>query len=771
MPQRPRLASLLILIPVLGLFGSALHAADPAPAGVTAPEEIVVNGRKKQHYRIPRAASAVQIDGHLDEEAWTRGLVMEVNNEIDPQRNVPAPVTTVAYLTYDDDNLYVGFRANDPNPAEIRAHLADRDTPFRDDFVGIIVDTFNDERGGYEFFVNPLGVQMDLALNETDPEEEEDPAWDAIWSTAGRIDEQGYVVEIAIPFSSLRFQRSGEAAAGEQTWGLTPFRSYPRNQRHQITAGYHDPDDNCLVCQMPKVTGFAGATPGRNLEIAPTVTAQRTDLRESFPSGSLEEGDYEAEAGLTARWGITPNLTFSGAINPDFSQVEADVAQLDVNTQFALFFPEKRPFFLEGADYFDSAYPVVYTRTVADPSWGVKLTGKEGQNGIGLFVAQDEVTNLLLPGSQRSARAQLDQETTDAVLRYRRDLGGMSNVGAIVTHREGEDYQNSVYGVDGLWRPTGSDKVRLQYLDSRTEYPGALAAEIGLAGRELDGAAFRAAYEHSTREWLWYARYDDVDPGFRADLGFMPQVGYRVGLAGVERTWRGGQEDWYSRILVGGDWNRSEDPDGFLLEEEVETWLGIGGPMQSFFFLDTGRRERTWNRVRFEETFWNLDFEIRPSGSVAFEFEASVGDTIDLAHTRAADEIEIEPALTLDLGRSLRLTLLHSFQRLDVEEGRLLEANLSEIRGVYQFNIRTFVRAIVQYAQLDQNPALFAFPVEPEEEGLFSQLLFSYKLNPQTVLFLGYSDNYQGGTLEARPLDLTQTDRTLFFKVGYALVM
>ncbi len=767
MPQRPY----LVLTLALALAGSSLFAADPParPAGITPPEEIVVNGRKKVHYRIPRAASAIVIDGQLTEEAWTRGLVLEVNNETDPQSNVPAPVTTVAYLTYDDDNLYAGFRANDPDPSSIRAHLADRDSPFRDDFVGLIIDTFNDERGGYELFVNPLGVQMDLALNETNPDEEEDAAWDTIWNAAGRIDEQGYVVEIAIPFSSLRFQRS---ATGEQTWGLTPFRSYPRNQRHQISSVYQDPDDNCLVCQIPKVTGFAGATPGRNLEFDPTVTAHRTDQRPSL-AGSLEEGDYEAEAGLTARWGITPNLTFSGTVNPDFSQVEADVAQLEVNTQFALFYPEKRPFFLEGADYFDSDFPVIYTRTVTDPSWGVKLTGKEGANGIGLFVARNESTNLLLPGSQRSRSALLDQETTDAALRYRRDLGDKSNIGAVVTHREGDDYENSVFGVDGLWRPTASDRVRMQFLDSSTRYPIEIATESGLepGTEDLDGSAFRLAYEHNTREWLWYGRYDDVDPGFRADLGFMPQVGYRLGLAGVERTWRGGPDDWYSRYFVGGDWNRSEDPEGNVLEEEAEVWFGLGGPRQSFLFLDTGRRERSWNGVVFEENFWNADFEIRPTGSVSLALEVGGGDTIDLAHTRAADELEIEPQITLFLGRQLQLSVFHAFQRLDVEGGRLFDANLTEVRGVYQINIRTFVRAIVQYAQLDQNPALFARPVEPEEEGLFSQLLFSYKLNPQTVLFLGYSDNYQGGTLEARPLDLTQTDRTLFFKVGYALVL
>lgn len=754
------------LFPVASLFALLCSPlfADPVP---TPAEEIVVNGKTKIHYRIPRADAPIRIDGVLDEEVWQRGLVLHVDNEIDPGKNVPAPVSTVAYLTYDDDHLYIAFRADDPDPKSIRAHLADRDTPFRDDWVGIMVDTFNDERAGYEFFVNPLGVQMDLALNEVSSDDEEDAAWDAIWSSAGKIDERGYAVEIAIPFSSLRFQRS----EGEQTWGLTPFRSYPRSRRHQIIGNTINPDDNCLLCQVPKISGFTGATPGRNLEFDPTLTASRTDRRQGFPGGSLEAGDPEADLGLTARWGITPNLTFSGAVNPDFSQVEADAAQLDVNTQFALFFPEKRPFFLEGSDYFDTYLNVVHTRTVADPAWGVKLTGKEGRSGFGLFVTQDDVTNLLLPGSQRSRSASLDLTTTDAVLRYRRDLGDTSDVGLVVTHREGEGYRNSVYGADSLWRPTATDRVRVQVLESQTEYPDAFAAGNGLRQGAFDGRAIRAGYAHDTQDWNWYGRYEKIDPGFRADMGFLPQVGYSMKLAGLERRWQGDTDDWYTRIFTGIDWNRSEEPDGTVLEDELEAWTGMSGPMQSFFFVDLGRREQTWNGVSFDQRFYYAEFEIRPTGALFFHIGASFGDAIDFANTRPADEIEITPSLTWNVGRHLQLGLDHVFQRLDVEGGRLLDANLTQLRTVYQLNIRTFVRAIFQYEDLARNPELYLNPVSKGEEQLFTQLLFSYKLNPQTVLFLGYSDNSTGSEIEQRTIDLTRTDRTLFFKVGYALVL
>ncbi|HSN86399.1 MAG TPA: DUF5916 domain-containing protein [Thermoanaerobaculia bacterium] len=774
-PRRRRDGSFAILgvIPRAIALAAAFSfaAGESAGARQAPPPETPAAAERpaRQHFQIPRISSPIKIDGVLDDPAWNEALKIDVNNETDPAKNVPAPVTTIAYLAYDDENLYAGFRANDPDPSAIRANLADRDVPFRDDFVGLIIDTFNDERRGYELFVNPLGVQMDLSLDET-AEVEEDAAWDTIWSSAGKIDEQGYVVEMAIPFSSLRFQRS----AGEQTWGIGPFRAYPRSLRHQIVAHPVDPNDNCFVCQAPKVTGFEGVEPGRNVQLDPTLTAQQTDRVRNFPDGSLESGDAEADLGLTARWGITPNLTLSGAINPDFSQVEADAAEFDVNTQFALFFPEKRPFFLEGADFFDSPFDVIYTRTVADPSWGVKLTGKEGKNAIGFFATQDDRTNLLLPGDQSSRTASLeDVETTDAALRYRRDLGAFSSVGAIVTHREGGDYFSSLAGIDGRWRPTASDVVTLQALGSRTEYPDGFAAALGLPQGQLEGSAWRAGYDHNSRNWSVYARVEDVDEEFRADLGFLPKVGYSLGLAGLERTWRPAKKSWYSSLFAGADWDRTEGEDGTVLEEEVEAWIGFRGPLQSLYSIDSGRRERFWNGVTFDESFTHFTAEMRPSGRMSLSLNVTIGDTIDFDHTREADLFRVRPVVNLNLGRHLQLSLNHDLQRVDVEGGELLELNVSQIRTVYQINIRTFVRAVLQYTDLAINRDLFtAAEVPADDEHLFSQLLFSYKLKPTTVLFLGYSDNQLGGEdAQGRLTDLTRSDRTFFFKVGYALVL
>jgi hypothetical protein len=769
------LALALGLAAALGLSPAAEAQPAPPPQPSQTPQETAPAERPpKPHYRIPRISTPIKIDGVLDDPAWNEALKIDVNNEFDPGRNVPAPVTTIAYLAYDDDNLYAGFRANAPDPEAIRAHLTDRDAAFKDDFVGLILDTFNDERRGYELFVNPLGVQMDLALNEL-AEVEEDTAWDAIWDSAGRIDDQGYVVEMAVPFSSLRFQRTH----GEQTWGIGPFRSHKRSVRSQIASTYQAPDDSCFVCQAPKVTGFAGVKPGLNLELDPTVTGQRTDRRNDFPDGDIENGDEKGDLGLTARWGITPNLTFSGAVNPDFSQVEADAVELDVNTQFALFFPEKRPFFLEAADFFQTPLTAVYTRTVADPSWGAKLTGKVGKNAIGVFLAEDDQTNLLLPGDQFSRTASLrdernrDVQTTDAALRFRRDVGAGSTLGALFTHREGGDYLNSVGGIDGRWRPRPSDIVTFQALGSRTEYPDAFAASRGLPQGRLDGSALTGAYVHTDRNWYWHGKWEDVDDEFRGDLGFIPQVGYEHSNAGLEHTWWAGRRDaWYSSVSLGTDWNQTDAEDGTVLARSTEAYVQLRGPWQSTYLLDHGWRHRFWNGVTFREKFTLFSADLRPSGSLGLNLLVNVGDTIDFDHTRPGDLLRIRPTLSFNFGRHFQASLDHDLQRVDVQGGKLLELNITQLRTVYQLNIRTFVRVILQYTDQEINRALFtAAPVAEDDEHLFTQLLFSYKLNPTTVFFLGYSDNQFGGVdADGRRIDLTRSDRTFFLKIGYALV-
>ena len=716
--------------------------------------------QEKATYAVERLAKPIVVDGTIGAAEWANAKPIELPVETFPGNNIPARVKTEAFLGYDDKNLYLGFRAFDPDPKAIRAHLTDRDNAYQDDFIGVAIDTFNDERRAFEFFVNPLGVQMDLTNNDVSGVE--DDSWDAIWASAGKIHADRWEAEIVVPFSQIRFKASG---ADVQTWGIDIVRIYPRDQRYRIGLHAQNKSRSCYVCQMSKLTGFRDITPGRNVEISPTVTSQRTDARPDL-GAPLANGSFDTEPGVTARWGITPNLTLNGAVNPDFSQIEADSAQLDVNNTFALFFNEKRPFFLEGADFFETPFTAVYTRTIASPDWGAKLTGKEGAHGGGVFVARDAVTNLLIPGSQGSALTSLNEQNVSTVLRYRRDLGKNANVGALYTSRAGGDYSNRVAGIDGYVRVTPRDTITAQVLTSSTEYPDAIAAEFGEAGS--DRAIF-ARYRHSTRNWFWNARYEDVGEDFRADSGFMPRVGYRLGLAGLEHVWwpKDGQKTWWSRIFWGGDWDRTEETGtGHVLEEEYETWFGFGGPKQSYVSFDVGTRpQRFHNGVEFGgQNFINIYSEITPHKSLFLALEVNAGDQIDFANTRPGTRLRIAPSARIRATRHLELRVSHQNETLDVDGGRLYTANLTELRAVYQFNVRMFVRALVQYTDIERDPGLYVGSTSARSKLLFPQLLFSYKLNPQTVVFVGYSSTRVGDDR----IDVTEADRTLFVKVGYA---
>ena len=718
---------------------------------------------KAKDYRVEATSEAVKIDGVLDEAVWKTAQPMEFDAETNPGDNIVPPARTVGYMTYDRKNLYVAFQCFDPNPKAIRAHISDRDTAFSDDFVGVVLDTFNDNRRAFEFFVNPFGVQMDLIQDDTNRTEDE--SWDAIWTTAGRITAEGYIVEIAIPFTSIRFPKTD----AEQTWGVDMVRIYPRSSRHRLGLQGQDRNRNCYLCQSSRVTGFRGITPGRDIELDPTITAQHTSTREDFPASDLSSDGADIELGLTARWGITPNVTLNAAINPDFSQIEADAVQLDINTQFALFFNEKRPFFLEGSDFFASPLQAVYTRTVADPSVGLKTTGRVGGSTIGVFIAQDEVTNLIIPGPQGSDLASIDENNRASVFRYRYNVGETSSIGALVTTRDGDGYMNRVFGADGNFRITEKDTITGQLLGSQSEYPASIVADFGQPG-ELNDIAGRIQYRHNEKHWYWGATYQDIGEEFRADSGFIPQVGYRYLNAGLEYAGYGEKgKNWYTRWWWGGDYDRSEEQSGELLEQEVESWLAFQGPMQSFFQIDVGHRDRRFNDVTFDEEFLHWNAEVRPSGDFYIFLFGTFADQIDFANTQLGERLRYGGGVRWNIGSRAKVDVDHSYEDLDVEGGKLFAAEVTQLRAVYQFNIRTFVRAILQYTDIERDPSLYLYDtVDSRSKRLFPQLLFSYKLNPQTVFFAGYSGTRLGGNLEGVDVGLTESDRTFFVKLGYA---
>ncbi len=702
---------------------------------------------------VPTVTGELVLDGIPDEAFWAQAAQIELVYETQPAENAQASVKTTAYLADNGREILLAFRAEDPDPSKIRAFLRDRDSLWQDDFVGFSIDTFNDQRRAFEFFANPLGAQGDLILDGASGEE--DSSWDGLWDSAGQINANGYTVEIRIPYSTLRFQKSD----GPQTWGVDVLRFYPRDKRYRLSNNKLVRSNNCYLCGLGKLHGFTNANPGRDLEITPTLTARYGEQREP---GQPWQGDgTDTEFGVDVKWGLGPNSTLNATLNPDFSQVESDQAQLDLNTTFALFFPEKRPFFLEGADYFNTPNNVLYTRTVADPDAGLRLTGRSEQHTYGVFAAQDASTQILIPGVFGSQFRSLDQESTAAAGRYRYDFDGQASLGAVSTLRSGDDYQNFLGGIDGRWQHEGHTLTG-QWLSTHTENPD----DIGLPDQQ-DGDALFGAYNFSNRNWGFNATHVRFDEGFRADLGFIGQVGYERSVVGGSRTWHGADGAAINRARLNGDWDITHDENGRVLEREIEAYFSVNGPLQSFFQLGGLTRDRLWDNQLFPEKWLSFYTELTPRSGLSVGGFVRKGDQIDYANTRLADVINIEPWVNMNIGKGIDARISHSYQHLSRDGGDLVTARLTDLRLSWQLNLRQRLRLSAIWQDIERDLALYTEPerFDAHSRDLGLQFIYSYKINPRTALYAGYSD---GRFANDQVSGLFAYDRTIFMKLGYA---
>ncbi|MCF8381747.1 MAG: carbohydrate binding family 9 domain-containing protein [Bacteroidales bacterium] len=719
---------------------------------------------KTDNYSVEKSNSPIRVDGALNEAAWSDATLMKLKYEYLPGDNIPAQVETDFLITFDEKNLYMAFRCYDPDPSKVRAHLMDRDaigTFVQDDHVVVLIDFFNDERRAFQFRVNPLGVQADAIFSEMDGIE--DFSWDAIWESKGSINESGWVAEISIPFNQLRFPKKEEA----QTWGIIAERSYPRNVRHRMINHKRERNINGVLSQTDKVSGFQGMKTGLNMEVDPTLTINRTDERVDFPDGNTEKGKLKVDPGISMRWGITPNMILNATVNPDFSQVEADVKQLEVNTRYVVRYPEKRPFFLEGADFFTTPIEAVFTRTVSNPDGGLKFTGKVGKNAIGLFTTHDRVNNLLFPSNEGSLSTSLDQNVLGGVFRFRRDVGKGSAVGLLYTGRNGDTYNNHVAGMDGFFRLSETKTLSVNYLRSETNYPQEIATDFEQNEHPFDGGALSLQFNHQNRNWAYNLSYQDFAPNFRADFGYISRVDIRATSIGLSRNFWGKENSWYDLISIGGYGGGSYNYDGKLTDDDIHAYAVYSGPLQTTFSIIGATKHEVYMGTRYELQQAMVQLEMKPLSGLKLNMMTHFGDMVDYSNLRLAWHMILNPAIQFNLGKHFNMNLQHRYMRMAYEKNEIFTANLSQLNLVYNFNVRAFVRAIIQYQNIRKDQSMYASSVQEENKTIFSQFLFSYKLNPQSVVFIGYSDNYMGYT----GIDVLQTDKTFFLKLGYAWLL
>ena len=313
---------------------------------------------------VVKIDGSITLSGKMDDPLWLQAMPVELTYEIMPAENEPAKQRTTAWVLYNNEYLYFAFRCYDSLPAAIRANLSDRDKMFSDDFVVVSIDTYNNYQKGLEFAVNPYGIQGDLMMMGSG---NEDPSYDMVWHSAASLDEEGWIAEMAIPFSVFSFN-----SAAIQDWTITLCRSMPRDSRYLLSWTTLDRNNPSWLGQGGVLKGLEGIKPGKSLSFLPYIMMEQKGERSdvSDPGSAMDQSKVKARVGGGITYSPGPNTTINAVVNPDFSQIESDAGQITVNSTFALYYPEKRPFFMSGMDLLQT--PMYYT---CSPQ---KLTAKQG---------------------------------------------------------------------------------------------------------------------------------------------------------------------------------------------------------------------------------------------------------------------------------------------------------------------------------------------------------------------------------------------------------
>jgi hypothetical protein len=727
--------------------------------------------------QIARATGPIKIDGDLSDEAWQTATRVEKWYEVQPGDGLPAKIQSVGYLTFDDHFLYAAFAFDDPHAAVMRAPFAERDNinGSNTDYGGLMIDGRGAGTTGVFFLVTPRNIQYDSI---TDDASGENSAPDFFWDSATKITATGWTLEVRIPFSSIRYRH-----ADPQTWRVMLYRNYPREFRYQFTSTPIPHDGNCFVCYANVLTGLEKLPQGGHLVVAPYTTASGAA---STPSGDtttpLGAISGTAHVGVDVKYLPNADNSLDLTVKPDFSQVESDTAQIATNQRFALFFPERRPFFLEGVDLLATPIQAVYTRTITDPRVGVRVTGKESGFRYTALVADDAGGGeAVIPGALGSSLAPVDFGSTVIIGRAKRDFG-LSFFGVLVTdreHRDGEGH-NRVAGQDFQIRVNKGNVVSGQLLVSGTTTPSAPDLATEWTGQSLTGHATALQWSHNTKHLDWYGQYRDATNGFRADTGFMPQVGFRDVFGDTGWTVRP-THSVVSRVREFINLDRQTDAAGQVIGTDIEPGVGMDTKLSGFVqFRVPTSQVRTSDNVLITRHQFAYVFQFSPSRILELlEADGLLGQDIDFANSRPAHGPTLNFNASLRPLLHLQLSGVESVQWLDVDDGfgvreRLFTSTVSRLKATYTFTSRLYVRGIGQYVATTRNPALYASAVDARSGDFSGSALLSYKLNWQSVLYVGYGDDRELTqpaaltTSAPSPRQLAPLDRQVFVKVSYA---
>lgn len=697
---------------------------------------------------------------------WRSAAVIEHFVQQAPLDGAPATEQTRVRLAFDGRYLYLGFEVRYTDPGILRANRVDRDQADQDDLVTVYLDPFLDQQRAYVFDVNAYGVQGDgIVVTNTGGgtrgrgrttgggREQEggipgtDRSWDALFSTAGQLTGDGYTAEMAIPFKSLRYPRP--VAGASHRWGFQIVRSIGgKNDERDVWAPMSR-DVTGFLSQMGILDGMTDVSTSRNLEILPTATAIRFESRDDATGAT--SADFTPEAGLNVKYGVSSNLTADFTFNPDFSQIETDVPQVALNQRFPLFFPELRPFFLEGQEIFNVFAPMTWlnTRTIVDPRYGAKLTGKLGRTSVGLLVANDAA-----PGHNREATDPAAGKTAQVFVgRARYDIYPESYLGTLVTDRQFLDGYSRAAGIDGQFRLGRT--AQLNFITFQT-------LNRDQDGVETSGPTWGVFLQQNGRHLRYSMFNGSDDPDLRSDLGFIRRVDTRTHTDTVAYRWwpEGWLVNWGPRFTYQRVWNH----DWVAQDERFDTGLNFTFARNLTAGVVAERALERFAEVDFWKWTYGIRAGVNASRRLGVTGHVDWGDQIFFSDqpflgrgTRVGLNVSLRPVARLQTDMDLTTSRL-----LDTRGGSLDVFDIKLVRALttYQFTDRLLLRNITEYNTFAKTLGL--------------NLLATYRVNAGTVFFLGYDDHYQQrDQFESYDdqirlaTDLLRTNRAIFLKVQY----
>ena len=747
----------------------------------------------------PRLDQSIEIDGNLDEAAWAQAAVLSGFSRYAPVDGAPADNPTEILVWYSPAAMHFGIRATAPAES-IRATLADRDHIQSDDHVIIFLSTYNDGRQALVFGVNPLGVQLDGALAEgtrgtgggftglSSGRETPDLSPDFVFQSKGRVTADGYEVEVRIPFKSVRYQ-----SQSRQDWGIHVTRVVPQRGIEDSWAPAKR-NEASFLSQSGRLKNLTDLRRGLVLDLNPIATTKLDG------QPGLDGWNYDAsrpEVGMNLRWGITPNLTMNGTINPDFSQVESDAGQFSFDPRQALFFPEKRPFFLDGIEQFATPNNLIYTRRVVAPLAATKITGKVGgRTNLAYLAAVDDA----------SLSATGDDHPVFNILRLQRDVGAQSRAALVYTDRIDGNRSNRVIGSDArfVWKDIYSLTMQ-----------GALSRTAGI-GADITAPLWQGVFARAGRRFGMRYTVRGVDPDFRAAAGFISRTGVASGNFNHQVITYGKQgsalERWSSDVVIDGTWQYDELMAGGASQDRklhfnnnftlrggwrvggsvlIETF-GFDEPLYANYFLGKPAGDGI-EFIPFPDgpRLPNLDyvFSATTPQRAGVELDALVlwGKDENFYEWSSADIVFLNVGAAWKPTDKLRVDARYQLQsfRRRTDDSIVGIRRIPRLKAEYQISRPIFVRVVGEYNSDWQddlrddsrtelpiyirNPSTGQYDRAAKQyvKSFRADWLFSYQPTPGTVVFAGYGNTLANLEEDPRTARLQRTVDGFFLKVSY----